>query len=332
MRSQSSVTSISWIPSEAIAGMFRVPFDIGISHYDDPPPEVIDDLEGLRQADRFRFANRLEAWIDVEEGRVVGHGQVGGGMIGATTVSLGGRNMTVAAAAFPDRRPEPTVTETSVRFMQTAGGRTGMPLPRKVKYPPFIQVSAPLAWTTLALTLHADGRTEHEVVGASSFPRHWIYDNGARLVQKTGLIDWKSWTSKAFGAHTPWGDEDSPALVTEVETALEHELSSHIMRGGVKPEMRKLKAGQDLCAEGDPGEDLYLLLDGVLSVEAAGKLLAHLGPGVVVGERALLESGRRTSTLKAVTAVKVAAIKPDAVAPELLTELSAHHRREHTTS
>jgi hypothetical protein len=328
MRIQSSATSISWIPSEAISGMYRLPFDIGINHYDEPPPELIADLDALRRADRFRFANHLVAWIEVEDGRITGHGQEGGGMIGATTVSLGGRSMSVAAAAFPDRRPEPTVTATSVRFMQTAGGRTGLPLPRKVKYPPFIQISAPLAWSTLSLTLHADGTVEREVVGASAFPRHWIYDADMKLVQKTGLIDWKSWTNKAFGSHTPWGDEDSPALVTEVETALEHQLATSIMRGGAKPELRKLKAGQVLVTEGDPGEEMYLLLDGVLSVEAGGELLAHLGPGVVVGERALLEAGKRTSTLKAVTAAKIAAISPDAVAPELLAELATHHRRE----
>ena len=332
MRIQSSVTSISWIPSEAISGMFRVPFDMGISHYDEPPPDTVSDLDGLRLADRFRFANQLEAWIEVEDGHVVGHGQQGSGMIGATTVSLAGRSVTVAAAAFPDRRPEPTVTTTSVRFLQTAGGRTGMPMPRKVKYPPFFQVTSPIAWTTLALTLHADGRAEHEVVGASAFPRHWIYGGDLQLTEKTGLIDWKSWSGKAFGAHTPWGDEDSPALVTQIETALEHELSNSIMRGGAKPDLRKLKPGQVLVAEGDPGDEIYLLLDGVISVEKGGELLAHLGPGVVVGERALLESGRRTSTLKAVTAVKVAAIKPDAVDPAVLAELSTHHRRELTPS
>lgn len=332
MRIQSSVTSISWIPSEAISGMFRVPFDMGISHYDEPPPDTISDLDGLRRADRFRFANQLEAWIEVEDGHVVGHGQQGSGMIGATTVSLAGRSVTVAAAAFPDRRPEPTVTPTSVRFLQTAGGRTGMPMPRKVKYPPFFQITSPIAWTTLALTLHADGRVEHEVVGASVFPRHWIYSGDLQLTEKTGLIDWKSWSGKAFGAHTPWGDEDSPALVTQIETALEHELSTSIMRGGAKPDLRKLKAGQVLVAEGEPGDEMYLLLDGVISVEKGGELLAHLGPGVVVGERALLESGRRTSTLKAVTAVKVAAIRPDAVDPAVLAELSTHHRRELTPS
>ncbi|MHB8507803.1 MAG: cyclic nucleotide-binding domain-containing protein [Candidatus Dormibacteria bacterium] len=332
MRIQSSVTSISWIPSEAIPGMLRLPFDMGVNHYDDPPPQQVEDLDALRREDRFRFANHLRGWIEVKEGRIVAHGQDGGGLIGATVVNFGAGSMTVAAAAFPDRRPEPTLTQTSVRFLQTAGGRTGLPLPRKVKYPPFIQVSAPVVWTTLALTLHADGSSESEVVGASPFPRHWIYDDGLTLSHKTGLIDWKSWTSKAFGTHTPWGDEDSPALVTEVETALEHELSSHIMRRGTKPDLRRLKAGQVLCAEGSPGEELYLLLDGVLSVEAGGKLLAHLGPGVVVGERALLESGRRTSTLKAVTNAKVAAIQPDAIEASLLVELATHHRREQAPS
>ena len=98
--------------------------------------------------------------------------------------------MTFAAVAFPDKQHPPQVGDTWVRFVQTAGGRTGVPAPRAVKYPPFIQVSAPLAWTTLALTIHGDGRSEHEVVGASPFPRHWIYDRKrAPGAQKSGLIN-----------------------------------------------------------------------------------------------------------------------------------------------
>jgi hypothetical protein len=241
---------------------------------------------------------------------------------------LGGKSMTVAAVALPDRRPQPTVTETSVRFVQNAGGRTGMPMPRRIKYPPFVQISSPWAWTSLALTLNADGSAAYEVLGASPFPRHWIYDAEDRLAHKTGLIDFKDWAARAVGEHTPWGDQDSPALVTEVESALEHELSARIMRAGRKPQIRTLKAGQVLVREGDPGEEMYLLLDGVLAVEVGGRQLAHLGPGVVLGERALLEQGRRTSTLKTVTPVRVAVVRADQVDPEVLTELAAHHRRE----
>jgi hypothetical protein len=328
MRVESSVTSISWIPSEAIKGMTKMPFEMGVTHYDQAPPDAIEDLEALRQADRFRFANELRAWIEVEDGRIVDSGYTGKGHIGSTTFSLGLGKVTLAAISLPDRQLEPDKTETSARFVQTAGGRTGAPLPRRVKYAPFIQVSAPLAWTTLALTIHSDGRVEHDVVGASPFPRHWIYDGEGKLAKKTGLIDYKSWSAKAFGAHSPWGDEDSPALVTEVESALERELSQHIMRGGASPRITKLAAGKTLVEQGDPGNELFLLLDGVLSVEVGGEKLVDLGPGAVLGERALVEGGSRTSTLRAVTACRVAVVTGDQIEPAKLAELAGGHRRE----
>ncbi|MGO8685826.1 MAG: cyclic nucleotide-binding domain-containing protein [Candidatus Dormibacteria bacterium] len=327
-----SVTSISWIPSEAVAGLTRLPFDAGIAHYDQPPPEVVDDLEALRVADRFRFANRLSAWIGVDgSGAITGHGYGGGGMIGATTMRLGPASMTFAAAALPDLQRAPVVGDGWVRFEQTAGGRTGVPAPRRVKHPPFVQVSAPLAWTTLRLTVHTDGRAEHEVAGASPFPRHWIYDSEGRVAAKSGLTDFKDWYARAFGKHTPWGGAESPALVTEVETALERELSEHIMRGGAKPSIRKLRSGQTLVEAGDPGTELFLLLDGVLSVEVGGEAVANVGPGAVLGERALLEAGTRTATLRALTACKVAAVNGEQVDPEFLRALAAGHRREETT-
>ena len=332
MRIQSSVTSISWIPSEAVRGMTRLPFDMGVAHYDEPPPDQVDDLDVLREADRFRFANRLSAWIEVDDGRITGHGYSGGGQIGSTTMRLGGKVATFAAVAFPDRQQAPVVSDGWVRFVQTSGGRTGVPAPRRVKYPPFVQVSAPLAWTTLALTLSADGSSAHEVVGASPFPRHWIYDHDGKLVLKSGLVDFKDWYNRAFGSHTPWGDEDSPALVSEVETALERELSGHIMRGGTKPRISKLAQGGTLVSEGDEGSDVFLVLDGVVSVEVKGTPLGQLGPGAVLGERALIEGGRRTATLRAVTKCRVATINGSDLDPEMLTQLAAIHRREEAQS
>jgi hypothetical protein len=330
MRIESSVTSISWIPSEAVRGMTKLPFEMGVAHYDVAPPDVVEDLDALREADRFRFANHLRAWIEVEGGRITDHGCSGGGQIGATTMRLGGRVATFAAVAFPDRRPDPVVSADGVRFVQTAGGRTGVPAPRRVLYPPFIQMSAPLAWTTLALTLRIDGSSSFELVGASPFPRHWVYGNDSKLALKSGLVDFKSWYQRAFGNHTPWGDEDSPALVSEVETALERELSEHIMRGGAKPSIVKVGKGKTLVEQGDEGSDIFLVLDGVVAVEAGGVELGQLGPGAVLGERALLEGGRRTATLRAVTDCRVASIRGDQIDPKLLAELSAGHRREET--
>jgi len=66
VRCTSSVLSISWIPSEAIRGASKPAFDVGPFHYDDPPPEVVEspeELEELRAADRFRFANELAGWM-----------------------------------------------------------------------------------------------------------------------------------------------------------------------------------------------------------------------------------------------------------------------------
>lgn len=329
MRITSEVTSITWIPSEAIKGMTKMPFQIGVAHYDEPPPDVLDDLEALRAADRFRFANRIRAWIDVEDGRIVGHGQDDLGMIGSTTMRLGSREATFAAVPYPNIVPEAEVGPSSVRFVQTAGGRTGVPAPRTVRKPPFVQITAPTAWTTLALTIHADGRAEHELVGASPFPRHWLYDSDGKLTAKSGTIDFKDWYKNAFGKHSPWGDEDSPALVTAVETELERQLSVGIMRGK-KPKIAKVKKDKTLTEQGQPGDELYVLLDGVLSVEVDGTALADLGPGAVLGERAVLEGGTRTATLRAVTNCTVAVASAGDIDLAALTELSGGHRREET--
>ncbi|MDQ2960638.1 MAG: cyclic nucleotide-binding domain-containing protein [Candidatus Dormibacteraeota bacterium] len=329
MRIESSVTSISWIPSEAIAGVTKLPFQMGVAHYDDAPPDHVDDLVALRDADRFRFANELRAWIEVsDEGRVVDHGYEGSGLIGSTTMRLGGRVATFAAVAFPDLRRPAEVGDGWVRFAQTCGGRTGVPAPRRVSHPPFIQVAAPLAWTTLSLTLFSDGRSSHELAGASPFPRHWIYDGHGDLALKSGLVDFKAWYQRAFGQHTPWGDEESPALVSEVETALERELSRWIMRGAAPPVIGDVRSGGTLLEEGDVGNDILLVLDGVVTVEVGGVELGQLGPGAVVGERALLEGGRRTATVRAVTNCRVASVAGDSIDPRMLSELAATHRRE----
>lgn len=329
MRVESSVTSVSWIPSEAVTGrVLKGTFDSGFTHYDDPPPDELDDLEELRQAGRFRFANHLVAWADVEDGKIVDAGYSGSGLMGSTTVGLARLRTTFEPVPLPDIRQEPDVTDTVARFVQTTGGRTGLPAPRRVKHPPFVQFKAPTVWTTLALTIRADGTSEFEVLGASKFPRHWIYDNDGQLSAKVGLADFKDWYRDAFGKHTPWGDRDSKALVTAVESALERQLSTTIMRAGTKPEIRTVKKGKYLVEQGEEGRDLFLVLDGVLSVIVDGDVVAELGPGAILGERAVLEGGIRTATLAAATNVRVAVASPDQIDHDALLELAQRHRRE----
>jgi hypothetical protein len=309
VRIESSVTSLSWIPSEAIAGMStKMPFEAGVAHYDVPPPEAIEDLDELRRADRFRFANHLSAWIEVRDGLVVGHGQGGGGMIGSTTLRLGKRALTFEACALPDLHPKPKVSATQVTFFQTCGGRTGVPAPRRVRRAPFVQITAPLAWT--------------------SFPRHWIYDGDGKLSDKSGTIDFASWYRRAFGKHSPWGDTDSPALTSKVESALERQLSVTVMKAGAKPKIKKVKAGAVIAREGAEEQDLFLVLDGVVRAEVNGQRLAEYGPGSLHGERAILEGGRRTATITAVTPCKLAMADASIIDVSALRELSEDHRKE----
>jgi len=331
MRYESSVTSLSWIPSEAIQGTTRLPFDVGMAHYDPPPPDELVSLDALREADRFRFANRLAAWIDVRaNGEIAGAGYTGAGQIGSTTVRLGGVSHVFQAVALPDIQHDPEYGDGFVRFVQTAGGRTGMPAPRTVRRAPFIQWQAPLAWTTLTLTLYANGDAKSELIGASRFPRHWVYDNEGKLINKSGLIDFEDWYRKSFGKQTPWGNNDSEAFVTVVETALERSLSRQLMSGAAKPKILKIDRGTSLVRQGEKGTYVYLILDGVVRVERDGQRLAEYGPGALLGERAHLEGGTRTSSLIAVTAARVAMVPGESLDREALEELSSGHRREDT--
>ena len=159
-------------------------------------------------------------------------------------------------------------------------------------------------------------------------PRHFIYDAAMNLVAKSGTIDFKTWTQESFGDNTPWGSTDSPAIVTAVESQLERRLSTQVMREGAKPRFRKITAGDTLVVQGEPGDELFLLLDGVLGVEVDSEPIAEVGPGSILGERALIEGTNRTSTLRAVTPVRVAVVSAAEIQPEALRELATSHRRE----
>ena len=143
----------------------------------------------------------------------------------------------------------------------------------------------------------------------------------------------------------------------ELQTGVENDLARRILRGGRRPRVRKVKAGQVLIHEGEPGKTMFLLLDGRLSVIVGGEVLAELGPGSVVGERAVVDAGLQTSTvpitvlvlqgpafvvgereelmagnrsatLTAVTECRVVELEPEDVDPEILRQLAEHHHRE----
>ena len=327
MKFESSVTAVSWIPFEAVKGFLAMPFAMGLAHYDEPLPARLDDLEEWHKQDLFREANELRGWIEVENGKITGYGQDGMGRIGVTRLKLGPKTVTVKAKAMPDMRPEPVVAETYVRFTQTCGGRTGVPAPRPVSRKPLFQIDSAVAWTTLSLTIHADGRTERELVGASCFPRHWIYDDAGELVMQTGVTDFATWINDAFGERTPWGAYDSPAMVQPVESALERELASIIV-GDSKEKSRAVPKGNVLMEQGTAGDEMFLVLDGTFAVEVDGLPVAQIGPGAIVGERAVVEKGSRTATVRSITPCRVVRVPRRYADERELSEIARGHRRE----
>ena len=166
------------------------------------------------------------------------------------------------------------------------------------------------------------------VAADTSFPRHWVYDSDGRLSQKAAVTDWADWTAQQSWTMTPWGGNDSPAVISAAETGLERLIATAIMRDHPRSQIRQLSKGTVLMQQGEAGAELYLLLDGVLSVSVNGNDLAELGPGAIVGERAILEGGKRTSTLTAVTPVRVAVAPSSAIDMTALAQLSHRHHRE----
>jgi hypothetical protein len=320
VRIESSVTAVSWVPLDCVEGGQRLAFHVGAAQYDDPPPDHLDDLPSLLAGGRVRLANQLRGFAEVSDGRIVASGQSGQGQVGAAREAADAAQVGFAALPLPDLRPDPETGDGWVRFSQTAGGLLSVGMPYRPGPAGSPRLAAPAAWTTLALTIHADGTSSQALVGASPFPRHWVYDHTGRLVATSGVVDFTGWQADAWDPFTPWGGRDAPVRATAVETALERELSQVVLDSA--PHWTRLRKGATLVDQGAPGHELYLLLDGLLAVEIDGVTVAELGPGAVVGEVALLDGGRRTATLRAVTPCRVAAVPGDRIDRDALAELA----------
>ena len=184
-------------------------------------------------------------------------------------------SVSTAARILTRKRPGTQVPTLGQFSRALCANHWGLPAPRRLRRRPYVQWQAPLVWTTLSLTLHTDGRAEGALAGASRFPRHWVYDGNGQLSHKSGLTDFGDWYRSSFGRHSPWGDEDSPALVTAVETALERSLSVQLMGGSANPRNRQIKAGEVLVRQGERLTSIYLVLDGVIRVDRDGERLAE---------------------------------------------------------
>jgi CRP-like cAMP-binding protein len=73
-------------------------------------------------------------------------------------------------------------------------------------------------------------------------------------------------------------------------------------------QIAEVPSGVDLIKEDEPGDALYVILEGEAVVHKDGVELDRVGPGAYFGEMALLDGEPRSATVVAVTDMKVAVI------------------------
>lgn len=82
----------------------------------------------------------------------------------------------------------------------------------------------------------------------------------------------------------------------------------------------RLAKGGTLFTEGDPGQHLYVIIEGKLKLGTSSgdgreNLLSILGPGEMFGELSLFDPGPRTATATAITDVRLLSLGHDQVIP-----------------
>lgn len=321
-RITASATCLSWIPPQAVEGAFKLPFSMGVAHYDAPPPHSAPDVDGLLAADAIRFANQLRVWVDVTDGRITGYGMDGGGRLGNTTVRLGSRRMTFAGVALADIAVPPEVYPDRVRFAQTAGGHTGAAIPRRIPHPPYLRVAAPLAWSTVVLTVRTDGTSRAELAAASPFPRHYLYDSAGKLTVKSALIRYRAWLRRSEKATSPWGGAGEPIPLATARSGVEGSLADSILVSGAFRQ-HGLPAGAMLADRPISDGEVHVLLDGLLLIEIDGKPALEAGPGAIFDPATRTKESKEHVRARAKTDCRLAVMTRDQLDSEALLGVAA---------
>lgn len=92
-----------------------------------------------------------------------------------------------------------------------------------------------------------------------------------------------------------------------------------LFRGLTKKELTRVaslvtpvvvEAGCVLTTEGTPGRQVFIVISGHAEVTIAGRPVATVGPGEIVGEMALLDRQLRTATVTAVEPMRLLVSEP----------------------
>lgn len=321
MRYEATATCLSWIPPTAVEGSLSVPFALRIAHYDEPPPDEQPDVDALIAGDAIRFANQLHGWIEVSDGRITAYGSSGGGRLGSTTFRLASRSLTFPGVALPDLRTPPEHDDDCVTFTQTAGGHTGAPAPRPVRHAPYWRLTAPMAWSTVSLTLRADGSSDVSLTAASPFPRHYLYDADGHLAHESAVIHFSDWIRQAGLADSPWGGGGDAVEMIDPNSPTERRLAGGLLAGGTFPQ-HPLPPGELLSTLPIADDQVHLLLDGVMVMEVAGDPVFEVGPGSIYSPTLAEAYRAQQVTVRARTPARFAVLPLARLGDEALAALS----------
>ena len=95
-----------------------------------------------------------------------------------------------------------------------------------------------------------------------------------------------------------------------VFSTLSPELLEPILASG---EERAFGAGETIVRQGDPGDDLYVILEGRVRVERGGRAVESLRQGEFFGEVAVLDGRPRSADVVAETAVRTLRLSREVV-------------------
>jgi MFS family permease len=88
------------------------------------------------------------------------------------------------------------------------------------------------------------------------------------------------------------------------------------------------KSGEVVIREGDAGDSVYFIETGSVEVTKEGRHIAHLGPGEVFGEIALLRAVPRTATITATSDSTFQTLERDVFLPAVTRQREAHESAE----
>ena len=61
-------------------------------------------------------------------------------------------------------------------------------------------------------------------------------------------------------------------------------------------EVKECRAGEIIFREGEPGDNMYVILEGAVDVKVGDEKFIVAGPGEILGEMALIDSSARSAT------------------------------------